>query len=238
MSLFIDKQNRRKSPIALAAFGAALLDLFIFGTLYALLSEPLYRLVSLESTAATTMVHALAVAIPGTLLGCLLFFLPDKRVTPYGFAGLAVALGMFYVAASSMDEPVRNQMLHVISLFGLGPVLLGNAVAWPVYLKIRRTHGAPDHRKTVQEELREAVKEAAAEKPAPAAPAPTAPETPAPAAPAPAAPAEKEAAAGENAISPEEALFGPEAAAAPPTAFRSAQEEAALFYVDDEENDD
>lgn len=39
MSLFIDRHNRRKSPLALAAFGAALLYLCIYGVLYALLAE-------------------------------------------------------------------------------------------------------------------------------------------------------------------------------------------------------
>lgn len=42
MSLFIDKHNRRKSPLALAAFGAALLYFCVFGFLYAVLAEPLY----------------------------------------------------------------------------------------------------------------------------------------------------------------------------------------------------
>ena len=108
MSLFIDKHNRRKSPIALAAFGAALLDLVVFGGLYALLSEPLYRAVSLGSETATTVVHALLIALAGTAVCCLLFFLPDKRVAPYGFAGLAVVLAMFYVAAAAMSAPAQS----------------------------------------------------------------------------------------------------------------------------------
>jgi hypothetical protein len=37
MGFFIDKNNRRKSPVVLAAFCAALLDLVVFGVLYALL---------------------------------------------------------------------------------------------------------------------------------------------------------------------------------------------------------
>ena len=41
MSFFIDKKNRRKSPIVLAALGAALLDLAVFGIAYALLTAPL-----------------------------------------------------------------------------------------------------------------------------------------------------------------------------------------------------
>ena len=43
MNLFIDKNHRRKSPIAIAGFFATLLDLCIYGVLYTLLAEPLYR---------------------------------------------------------------------------------------------------------------------------------------------------------------------------------------------------
>lgn len=218
MSLFIDKHNRRKSPIALAAFGAALLDLVVFGGLYALLSEPLYRAVSLGSETATTVVHALLIALAGTAVCCLLFFLPDKRVAPYGFAGLAVVLAMFYVAAAAMSAPARGNMMHLITLFGLAPVLVGNAAVWPLYLKIRRAHPASAHRKTIQEELRDAAARQAAKTPAPK---PAVPPTPAP-----------------ETVSPEEALFGPEASGAGPGACRSAQEEAMLLFTDDEENDD
>ena len=35
MSLFVDKNHRRKSPIAIAGFFATLLDLCIYGVLYA-----------------------------------------------------------------------------------------------------------------------------------------------------------------------------------------------------------
>ena len=38
MSFFVDRFNRRKSPLALAAFGAALLDLAVFALLYAFLA--------------------------------------------------------------------------------------------------------------------------------------------------------------------------------------------------------
>ena len=55
MSFFIDKKNRRKSPIVLAALGAALLDLAVFGIAYALLTDPLYHAVQLDSEIATTV---------------------------------------------------------------------------------------------------------------------------------------------------------------------------------------
>lgn len=225
MSFFIDKHNRRKSPIALAAFGAALLDLCVFGLLYAVLAEPLYRAVALGGAAATTALHSVIIAAVGTAVCCLLFLLRDKRVAPYGFAGLAVILCMFYAAAALLESAARSNILALISWYGLAPVLLGNAVTWPIYLKIKRGNPALNHRKTIQEELRAAAaKEAAkqAEK-RPARRPPVKEQAPAP--------------GEEPGPSPEEALFGPEAGGSP-AAFRTAQEEAMLLYEDDEEESD
>lgn len=156
MSLFVDKNNRRKSPIAIAAFFAAVGYLCVYLVLYALLAEPLYRSISLPGTAATNAVHTLIVAVIGTAVCCLLFLLPDKRVAAYGFAGLAVALVMFYIGALLLDADRRDTMLQVITLYGLAPALLGNAVAWPLYLRLRKTHPLPQQ-KTLREEIREAA---------------------------------------------------------------------------------
>lgn len=233
MSLFIDKHNRRKSPIALAAFGAALLDLCVFGLMYALLAGPLYRTVALGSGLATTVAHALIIAAVGTAVCCLLFLLKDKRVVPYGFAGLAVVLCMFYAAAMLGDPAAKHNMLTLITMYGLAPVLLGNAATWPIYLKIKRRNPALNHRKTIQEELREAAeKEAAKQAKKRPAQKPVQPAEEPPAKKQQPAPAQK-----EPEVSPEEAMFGPEAGGAP-TAFRTAQEEAMLLYEDDEEESD
>ena len=131
MSLFIDKQNRRKSPLALAAFGAALLYLGVFALLYAVLAEPLYEHVRLGSPAASTAAHGAIIALAGTAVCCLLFLLEDKRVAPLGFAGLAVVLGMFCAAALMLEGEERGLMLRLIGLYGAAPVLVGNAVEAP-----------------------------------------------------------------------------------------------------------
>lgn len=212
MSLLIDKHNRRKSPLALAAFGAALLYFCVFGVLYAVLAEPLYRCVRLGSPAATTAAHSAIIALTGTAACCLLFLLEDKRVAPLGFAGLAVILGMFYAAAWMLEGEERGLMLRLISLYGLCPVLVGNAVAWPLYFRIRRTHPGPGERKTVRQELLEAAeRERGQDEPASSSPK---------AAPAPEA--------------PEETPFGPESAGGP-SAFRSEEEEAMRLYMDDDD---
>ena len=223
MSFFIDQKNRRKSPIILAALGAALLDLAVFGICYALLTEPLYHAVRLGGEIATTAVHALIIALAGTAVCCLQFLLPEKRVAPYGFAGLAVVFMMFCAAALMLDAPARGNMLRLIAMFGLAPILAGNAVTWPIYLKMKRANPALNHRKTIQEELQEALEKEAAKKPSCKAPPP----------PQPVPPAER-----EPEVTAEEAMFGPEAGAGTPPAFRSAQDEAMLFYEDDEEESD
>lgn len=215
MSLFIDKHNRRKSPLALAAFGAALAYLCVFGVLCAVLAKPLYDHVRLGSPVATLTAHSLVIALAGTAVCCLAFLLKDKRVAPFGFAGLAVILCMFYAAALMLEAEERSLMLRLITMYGLSPVLVGNAVAWPLYRKLRGS--GPGRRKTIRQELLEAVESAKREAP-PKEEAAQAAET-----------------KGEDAPSPEEALFGPEGGA--PAVFRSAEEEAMSLYMDDDDEE-
>ena len=228
MSLFIDKQKRRKSPLALAAFGATLLYLCVFGALYALLAEPLHNHIQLGGASVTVAVHGTIIAVAGTALCCLLFFLTDKRVAPLGFAGLAVALGMFYVAALMLEGEVQDLMLRLITMYGLAPVVVGNAAAWPIYLKIKQGAPAAKRKKTVQQELMEAaVLEAArqerkrsrqAKRSDVASSTTSAPE--------------KQPFVPPPSPTPEEVLFGPQAGGGPGSS-RSAEEEAMLLYVDD-----
>lgn len=225
MNFFIDKQNRRKSPVVLLAFGIAVLEVAVFGVLYAVLSEPLYRVISLGNETATTVVHTLIIAALGTLICCLLFFLPDKRIAPYSFFCLAAILCMFYAAAILLDQPARSNMIILITMFGLAPVLVGNAAAWPIYLKIKRSNPALNHKKTIQQELREAIekenacKERKNQKRA---------DKPEQASDRTAAPAEENQ--NTNTFGPE---FNPVAASA-----HTAEEEAVLLYMSDEESDD
>lgn len=231
MGFFIDKHHRRKSSMAVTAFFAALIDLFVFGILYGVLSEPLYRLVRLGSEASSTVVQGILIALLGTALCCLQFLLRDKRIAPYGFAGLAVALLMFYVGASFLDADVRSDMLRLITLFGLLPVLVGNAVSWGIFLALkRRNPQLVARRKTLQEEIRAAVEASAAKEPRKKA-AQTAPQ---PAAPVPQA--ETPAAAPGPQAAQDAALFGPEGAGGPMSG-RSEQEEAMLLYMDDDDDE-
>ena len=149
MSFFIDKHGRRKSPIALAACGAALLDLAVYFCTAALLAGPLYRTVSFGGETITSMLHTIIITVISTLLCCLLFLLKDKRVVPYGFAGLAVILLMFCAAAWMLPQETRGSMLRLFLTVGLPPVLLGNAVSWPIYRRLRKAHPEYFVRKTI-----------------------------------------------------------------------------------------
>ena len=226
MSFFIDKFNRRKSPIALAAFAAALLDMAVFGVLYGLLAEPLYHAVSFSDPALTLAVHSAIISIAGTAVCCLLFLLKDKRVVPYGFSGLLVALCMFYIAALLLSESARPLILYLITIYGLGPVLVGNAVTWPIYLRMKRDNPALNHKKTIAEELRYAVAQEQAKHPATPETAESTPERA----------VSQPGTAEQPQISAEEALFGPQADHGAP-AFHSAQEEAMLFYEDEDDEE-
>ena len=236
MSLFIDKHNRRKSPFALGVFCMTLMELLLFLVTYAFLLPPVSRAVVFQSGAASWAVQSLIVSGVGTALCCLFFLAPDKRMVPWGFVGLGVVLGMFCAAALMLEHPEdRDFMLRLIFAFGLPPVLVGNAVTWPIYLRLKRSAPAPKVRKTVRQELMEAAaKEAAGPERGPAqrTEAVRPPAQDAAGAPAPGAPE-------AEAPPPEEALPGPAASGRPGSA-RSEEEEAMLFYMDDgdEESDD
>lgn len=220
MSLFVDKHNRRKNPVALAAFGAALAELCVFGILYLLLAEPLYLAISFSNILLTNIIHVLIISGIGTIISCVLFFLPDKRVAPYGFVGLAIILAMFCAASLMLDPTVRIPMLQLLAMYLLPPVLVGNVVTWPIYLEMKRRNPAMNDRKTLAEELREAAQKEAAKHPERTQ--------------------ENEESSAEEEhpeISTTEAMFGPEDNSHY-FAEHSVQEEAMLLYLDEEEDEE
>lgn len=217
MSFFVDRHNRRKTTIALTAFCVGFLFAFLFVALAIALGEPLYTWIRFESEFATAAAHAIVVALVGTAICCVTFLLKDKRIVPYSFVGLAVWLCMFYAAAYLLEGEGRVYMMKTITMFGLAPVLVGNAVTWPIYLRMKRADPTMNHRKTIREELKEAVAQEAAHHPEQA-------EEPVP------------ASAPEPALTEEEALFGPDEYTPARPTYRSAEEEAMLLYEDEEES--
>ena len=145
MSLFIDpRTKKRKSPIVLISFLTGVLFLLIYGFFYTVLTDPLYRLISLGNPVMSTVVHGFLISLTGTAVCCLAFFLPDKRIAPLGFAALAVFFALTCLAAAFLDADARKVMLGLIALYGLGPVVVGNAMAWSIYqrLKIHRAESS------------------------------------------------------------------------------------------------
>ena len=115
-----------------------------------------------------------------------------------------------------LPRETRGSMLRLFLTVGLPPVLLGNAVSWPIYRRLRKAHPEYFVRKTISEELKEAVEQEQKKRPA-AKPVSDPVQTP------------------EPDISPTEALFGPENSGTAPGAFHNAQDEAMLFYEDDDD---
>lgn len=217
MSFFIDKHGRRKSPIALAACGAALLDLAVYFCTAALLAGPLYRTVFFGGETVTSMLHTIIITVISTLLCCLLFLLKDKRVVPYGFAGLAVILLMFCAAAWML--PPGDERLYAAPVSDGRPAArccLATPSAGPSTEGCERRIPSISSERTISEELKEAVEQEQKKKPA-AKPVSDPVQTP------------------EPDISPTEALFGPESSGTAPGAFHNAQDEAMLFYEDDDD---
>ena len=129
MSLFLTKEGKRKSPMAVTVFFVDLLFCLVFGGAYALLTEPLHSLLPLGGGMPETVLHCLIIAVIGTAVCCVLFLLPDKRIVPYSFAGLPV------------EADLRGMMVYVTLLYTLLPILIGNLAAWTIYFKLRSKDG-------------------------------------------------------------------------------------------------
>ena len=137
MSLFLTKEGKRKSPMAVTCFFVDLLFCLVFGGAYALLTEPLHSLLPLGGGMPETVLHCFIIAVIGTAVCCVLFLLPDKRIVPYSFASLPVITIMFLVASTQLEADLRGMMVYVTLLYTLLPILVGNLAAWTIYLKLR-----------------------------------------------------------------------------------------------------
>jgi len=94
MSFFIDKHGRRKSPIALAACGAALLDLAVYFCTAALLAGPLYRTVSFGGETVTSMLHTIIITVAGMVGHVIVASWAAYPLAKDKFPGKALLFGM------------------------------------------------------------------------------------------------------------------------------------------------
>ena len=127
MALFVTKEGKRKSPMAVTCFFVDLLFCLVFGGMYALLTGVLHDNLPLGGGMAENWIHCGLISVVGTAVCCIL---------PYSFASLPVITIMCVVAAFQLEPAARNMMLYVTFLYTLMPILVGNAVSWTVYFKL------------------------------------------------------------------------------------------------------
>ncbi len=133
MAFFLTKEGRRKSPIALTLFFTVLFYCAVYFAAYSLLTEPLHRSFPIRDAAVESAVHTAAIALIGTGVCCLLFFLPDKRIVPYGFSASLVVLLIFVTAAAAQPAGRREIALQFVWLYITPPIIEGNLISWTVY---------------------------------------------------------------------------------------------------------
>ena len=133
MRLFLTKEGKGKSTMALTLFFVVIGFAIVMLAVNFLLTDPLHALISLSNQTAETLLQSTIISLIGTGICCLLFLLPEKKIVPYGFAGLLVLLLMFLVASFELPTERRGMMQYLILLyFGL-PTLLGNIIALTIY---------------------------------------------------------------------------------------------------------
>lgn len=132
-NLFLNEDRSRKSPLAVYAFLAGVAYCLVFGAAYALLTEPLYRLINTGNAGTTTFLHSVIISLAGTLVCCLLYLLPDKRIAMGGFVVVALLLLAGFIITFLLEAGQRPMIRQLLALYGLGPALVGNAVGFVLY---------------------------------------------------------------------------------------------------------
>lgn len=141
-NLFLNDDKTRKSPLTVYAFLAGLAYCVVFGVFFALLTDPLHHLINTGSAAVSTFLHSLIISLAGALVCCLFFLLPDKRIAMGGFIVLALLLAAGFLMTFLLEAGRRPIIRQLLVLYGLGPVLVGNAVGFVFYRAIRERKAA------------------------------------------------------------------------------------------------
>ena len=143
MALFVTKEGKRKSPMAVTCFFVDLLFCLVFGGMYALLTGVLHDHLPLGGGMAENWIHCGLISVVGTAVCCILFLLPDKRIVPYSFASLPVITIMCVVAAFQLEPAARNMMLYVTFLYTLMPILVATRIVDAIFQAVQKTDAAP-----------------------------------------------------------------------------------------------
>lgn len=138
-----EAMKTRKSSTLMVGFVLAILFSFIYVIFYSLLTEPLYRYLSIPGMdLLTSFVHSLIVSVLGTAVCCLFFFQRKKRLVPVAYAWMTFFVLIAYLLSAFYFEGVRRtNLLAVLSLFCLMPLFVGNLTAWLLYRRLDRPTG-------------------------------------------------------------------------------------------------
>lgn len=157
MGLLTNREGKQRSTFLLSVFLLTLADITVFAFAYILLSEPLYVHIRFQSDIITTPVHALIISLTGTAVCCLAFILPDKRMVPGGFAGLALLFLLLVLLCLFRDPENQGYLLKLVFMYGTGPVAIGNLITWFVYRAFVRHGFRKPEQKTLEETIRKGL---------------------------------------------------------------------------------
>ena len=108
----------------------------------ALLVEPLSRILPIENTVFSNIVHMSVISVVGTLLGCLAFgaFKERKYLVPHAYSFFPAWVAICYLYVLFNVEPdQRSFAAGFISLYTLIPTLTGLLISWGIYLRKYRS---------------------------------------------------------------------------------------------------
>ncbi|MCQ2510538.1 MAG: hypothetical protein MJ116_08775 [Lachnospiraceae bacterium] len=132
-NIFLNKDGSHKSTRALQVFFLGLAFMLIYFIANMILIDPLYNLINVSNTTASTLIQCAIIAAVGTAVCMLFFFLPDKTLVPSTFICLAAIFAVVLLIAACMKTEARGALLNMVLLFGAAPVVIGNVTAWTLY---------------------------------------------------------------------------------------------------------
>lgn len=132
-NLFLNEDKTRKSPLAVYVFMVGLVYCAVFGVLFALLTDPLHDLINTGNERVSTLIHSLIISLIGTLICCLFYLLPNKKIAMGGFGFLALLLVIGFVISFFLEEGQRYIIQQLLMLYAAGPTLVGNVVGLVAY---------------------------------------------------------------------------------------------------------
>lgn len=119
------------------AFCLGLIFVVIDLTVIILLTELLIRWAMIANPLISDLVHMILAACIGTGVGCLTFFLIDKkRLIPMGYSFFPVFAGICYLFVwLNVNPDLKAVAYRLVSLYTLIPTAVGMAVSWGFYWK-------------------------------------------------------------------------------------------------------